>query len=350
MRKYEKEVLQEQLNKEKAILKQLKKIYQEALEQVNERIKILEFDFAQEQLTSKIYQIQYQENLKKQLERILDAMNKKEYDSIQAYLNECYRDGYLGALYSMQKQGVPLVMPMDQEAMVKAIQIDSKISKGLYNALGLDTARLKKTIASEISRGIATAMPYSIIARNVNNVANTGFSNAARIVRTEGHRIQQASAFDCARGAKKRGADVVKVWDSTLDGKTRPGHRRLAGQIKEINEPFEINGKKAMFPGDFGDPAEDCNCRCVMNQEARWALNEMETKWLGRTEDMTDEQLQPLADKVHVPVSELRKYGNQIIPIKASSYKDFVQQYNRIWNYENSDLKIAVEARMAGKR
>ena len=47
MRKYEKEVLQEQLNKEKAILKQLKKIYQEALEQVEERIKILEFDFAQ---------------------------------------------------------------------------------------------------------------------------------------------------------------------------------------------------------------------------------------------------------------------------------------------------------------
>ena len=116
-----------------------------------------------------------------------------------------------------------------------------------------------------------------------------------------------------------------------------------------MNEPFEMNGKKAMFPGDFGDPAEDCNCRCVMLEKARWELGESETKWLGNTGGMTDLQLQPLADKLHIPVSELREYSNQIIPVKADSYKDFVQQYNRIWNYENSDHKAQVEARRAGK-
>lgn len=345
MKKHEKEVLQEQLRKEAAVLKQLKKVYQEALEQINERIKLLQFDETQ----SKIYQRQYQENLKKQLERILDAMGKQEYESIQKYLNECYRDGYIGALYSMQKQGVPLAMPIDQKAMVKAVQTDSKISEGLYNALGVDTGKLKKTIAHEITRGIATAMPYSDIARNVNNTARPGLSNAERIVRTEGHRIQQASAFDCARDAKKRGADVVKVWDSTLDGRTRPVHRKLDGQIREVDKPFETSGKKAMFPGDFGDPAEDCNCRCVMFEKTRWELDAKETKWLGRTENMTDGQLQPLADKLHIPVSELRKYRNQIIPVKADSYEDFVQQYNQIWNYESSDHKAQVEARRAGK-
>ena len=346
MRKYEKEVLHEQLKKEEAVLKRLRTIYQEALEQINERIKILQFDETQ----AKIYQQKYQEGLKKQLERILDAMNKKEYNSIQEYLDECYRDGFLGALYAMQQQGVPLMMPMDQEAMVKAIQIDSKISKGLYNALGVDTNRLKKIIASEITRGIATAMPYADIARNVNAQAQTGCSNAMRIVRTEGHRIQQAAAFDCAKEAKKRGAEVVKVWDSTMDGATRPVHRELDGQIREIDEPFTAHGKKAMFPGDFGDPAEDCNCRCTMLEKSRWELDNNETKWLGRTEDMTDEQLQPIADKLHIPISELRKYENQIIPVKASSYKDFVQQYNRIWNYENSAHKANVDARRAGKK
>ena len=346
MKKYQKEVLQDQLNKEKVILNQLKIIYQEALVQVNERIKILQFDETQ----AKIYQREYQESLKKQLEQILDAMSKKEYNSIQEYLDECYRDGFLGTLYAMQQQGVPLMMPMDQEAMVKAIQIDSKISEGLYEALGVDTVKLKKVIASEITRGIATAMPYTDISRNVNNAAKTGYSNAERIVRTEGHRIQQTAAFDCAKEAKKRGAEVVKVWDSTLDGATRPVHRELDGQIREIDEPFTAHGKKAMFPGDFGDPAEDCNCRCTMLEKSRWELDDNETKWLGRTEDMTDEQLQPIADKLHIPVSELRKYGNQIIPVKASSYKDFVQQYNRIWNYENSAHKENVDARRAGKK
>lgn len=61
---------------------------------------------------------------------------------------------------------------------------------------------------------------YADIARNISNAANNGYSNAKRIVITEGHRIQNASALECARQAKKRGADSVKIWGSTLDGKT----------------------------------------------------------------------------------------------------------------------------------
>ena len=32
----------------------------------------------------------------------------------------------------------------------------------------------------------------------------------------------------------------------------------------------------ASAPGMFGDPAEDCNCRCALLQRARWALDETE--------------------------------------------------------------------------
>ena len=158
--------------------------------------------------------------------------------------------------------------------------------------------------------------------------------------------------FSLSCSLKAVGADVVKEWDAVLDGKTRPTHRKLHGQIREIDEPFEMDGKKAMYPGEFNDPAEDCNCRCDSHTRSRIALNlkEDETVWLGRTEKMTDQQLQPIADKLHIPVSELRKYGNQIIPVKAKSYEDFKRQYNKIWNYESSDLKIRVDARRAGKK
>ena len=61
-----------------------------------------------------------------------------------------------------------------------------------------------------------------------------------------------------------------------LDGSTRDTHRELDGQIREVDEPFEIGRKKAMYPGDFGDPAEDCSCRCVALTRARWALGEAE--------------------------------------------------------------------------
>ena len=76
-------------------------------------------------------------------------------------------------------------------------------------------------------------------------------------------------------------------------------------------------------------------------------LDEDETKYLGNVEGMSDADLQPLADKLHIPVSELRSYSGQIIPIKAKSYEDFKRQYNQIWHYEGSDLQKEAEARIA---
>jgi hypothetical protein len=123
-------------------------------------------------------------------------------------------------------------------------------------------------------------MLYDDIARNIANVSKAPLSRAKTIARTEGHRIQQSSTYDAQKAAKKKGADVVKQWDSTLDGATRDTHRLLDGQIREIDEPFEEGGKKAMYPGDFGDPAEDCNCRCASLTRARWGLDEAELQTL----------------------------------------------------------------------
>lgn len=347
MRKHEKEVLQIDLENEKRVLKQLEEIYRQALEDVNEKIKLLQWD---QEAPSKIYQKRYQEQLKKQLEAILRYMSDRQYTTIEEYLRECYELGFVGTLYSMQQEGVPLIFPIDQAAAIKAIQTDSKINKGLYAALGVDADKLKKTIASEVTRGIATNMAYRDIARNISNVSNAPLSRAKLIARTEAHRIQNASRLDCIVQAKKRGANVVKVWDATLDGVTRPTHRNLDGQIREIDKPFEADGKKAMYPGDFGDPAEDCNCRCVMLEKARWELDADETKYLGRTENMTDDQLRPIAEKLHIPVSELRQYSGQIIPVRAKNYADFKRQYDQIWNYETSELKKQVDARKAGAK
>ena len=69
---------------------------------------------------------------------------------------------------------------------------------------------LKKSITAEVSRGIATDFSYRDMARNLNNVAGTGLSNARRIIRTEGYRIQNASAFDAQQAERTKGYEVVK--------------------------------------------------------------------------------------------------------------------------------------------
>lgn len=355
MNKRQRELAQLSLDAEKKVLDELEKEYNRALKDINKKVLLFSgmieqletaidttTDEAQKEILisqrqSKVYQKQYQEALQGQISGILDKMQGDEYQTIEQYLKECYEDGYIGTLYDLQGQGIPLIIPIDQAAAVKAIMTDSKISKGLYTALGVDVAKLKKTISSEITRGIATSRPYAEIARNLSNAAEIPMNRAKLITRTEGHRIQSASNYNACVDAKAKGADVVKQWSAALDARTRASHRELDGQIKEVEEPFESGNKTAMFPGDFGDPAEDCNCRCRVNQRARWALGITETKMLGNTSKMTDEQLKPIAEKLNISTDELRKYSNQIIPVKAKNYEDFKQQYNRIWNYENRE-------------
>lgn len=277
MNKREKEILQAQLDSEKAVLKEIEKQYEQALRDINDRIRVIVSD---DLTQSKIYQLNYQKALRAQVKGILEKLHSDEYATIQQFLNHTYTDAFIGTAYNLAGQGIPLMMPVNQTAAVKAIMTDSKISEGLYDALGVDTAKLRKSISAEITRGIASNMSFEDIARNIQNTTKAPYSRAKTIVYTEGHRIQQSATYDAQQAAKAKGADVVKQWDASLDGKTRETHRELDGQIREVDEPFEANGRKAMFPGDFGDPAEDCNCRCVSLTRAKWALDEAELQTL----------------------------------------------------------------------
>lgn len=270
MLKREKEVIQSQLDNEKAVLLDLKRQYARALRDINDKIRMLQSD---ELTQSRAYQIQYQKALKAQIEAILDKLQGDEFSSIQDYLSHSYTEAYVGTMYGLHGQGIPIITPIDQRAAVKAVVTDSKLSTNLYAALGYDMDKLKKHVREEITRGLASSLPYDQIARNVAMFSTLPLANAKRIVRTEGHRIQQASTEDARQAAKAKGADVVKQWDASLDGKTRPLHRALDGQIRETDEPFEVNGIKVNIPGAFGDPSQDCNCRCVALTRARAALD-----------------------------------------------------------------------------
>lgn len=279
MNKRQKEILQNELNNEKNVIKQIKTVYERALVTIDKKIELLS---ANKMTQSKIYQKQYQEALKKQIEVILAMMNSEQYDVIQEYLKECYEDAFIGTLYDLQGQGIPLMFPIDQEEVAQAIQHDTKLKKPLYEALGYNVEQLKKTIASEISRGIASSMMYAEIARNIRQYGGVSMSKALTIARTEGHRITEQARDKARHKAKEAGADVVKQWDSTLDSRTRPTHEKLDGQIRELEEPFEVNGHKAQYPGGFGIAKEDINCRCVALQRARWALDEAEFEILKK--------------------------------------------------------------------
>ena len=304
------EVEKAKLAAEENQLKHLKAIYKKAADDISKKIEISNGkisvllanwdELTDEQKSiyqSQIYQRDFQKSLQKQINGFLRDLNSKQYKSVDEYLKDSYKTGYIGAMYDIAGQGIPLVMPIDQKQVVKAMTHDTKLSKKLYTRLGEDIDLLKKRVANNISRGIATADSYANIARNIANGTKISINRTMTIARTEGNRIHVQAADHAQHKAKEIGADVVKQWCSALDGRTRPHHRQLDGQIREIDEPFEVAGMKVMYPLSFGIAAEDINCRCTLLQRARWNLGEEELETLkeraayfglDKTEDFED--------------------------------------------------------------
>lgn len=125
----------------------------------------------------------------------------------------------------------------------------NNISKGLI-------AQIRKRILTGQSEGLGEAA----IARSLSKFIRKPY-HAARIARTESH---TASEVGTREAVKSTGLDTVKEWASTEDSRTRPNHARADGQIKNIDEPFNVGDQFLQHPGDpLGSAKEVINCRCV---------------------------------------------------------------------------------------
>ena len=288
MNKRQTQVQQSLLNSEAEVIDALKESYKKALDDIDRYIAHLMTRKDTENLQAIIYQIKYQRAIRVEINAFLDVLHTNNYQLIDDYLQRCYHDAHIGTLFDLQGQGVPLILPLNQEEMIAAITLNSKLSAPLYNALGYDIDVLKLDVVSEISRGIAQSLSYAEIARNLSNRTKLTMNRTFLITQTEGHRIQQEATWNAQRRAVERGANVVKQWDSTLDSRTRPTHRALDGEIVGVDEEFvSPAGGTALYPGGFGDPKEDCRCRCVLLQRAKWALTDNEfTKMNGETNEL----------------------------------------------------------------
>lgn len=323
MNKEQKEVQQAFLDNEKAVLKLLEENYNQALTDINDKLANL-LGRADSDLQHVIYQVEYQNALKTQIKAILEQLQNNNFESISEYLTTSYEDGFIGTMYDLQNQGIPLAFPIDQKQVAEAIRHETKLSTNLYTALGKDVNVLQKQIASEISRGISTNKMYADMAKNISNRAGISRNNAMRIARTEGHRIQNKATADAQFKAKEKGADVVKQWDSTLDSRTRKSHRKLDGQIRELEDPFTVGRHKAMRPGDFGIAGEDINCRCALLQRARWALED-------------DIEVTKYSEDAPVKISD--NGTTQYIDISDSKdYEEFKKKYKKVVEPKKTDV------------
>lgn len=90
-----------------------------------------------------------------------------------------------------------------------------------------------------------------------------GASSIERLMNTEWHRMtnEGINGFGNLYGMP----NITKHWITMRDDKVRDTHDYLEGTEVPFNEDFyTYNGDHAPFPGMFGVPEEDVNCRCIV--------------------------------------------------------------------------------------
>lgn len=110
----------------------------------------------------------------------------------------------------------------------------------------------------------------------------------------------------------------------------------IDGQIRELDEPFTYAGKSAMYPGGFGDASEDCNCRCVVLQRTRWAVEseDIYQKWNNETGGLIEttgytDFKEKYLDRSQEQKNEFEKYQSILGKNSPKTLDDFIKlKYN----------------------
>lgn len=128
------------------------------------------------------------------------------------------------------------------------------------------TAATARRVRKEIAFGVEKGLSTNDIAENIDDVIDD-FPRAQTIARTEVHSIAN---YAQQKEAEQSDEDLVRIWGTAEDDNVRPTHAEADGQVRELDEPFDVGDAKLNYPGDPSGPAEEIiNCRCFLLYEVR---------------------------------------------------------------------------------
>lgn len=125
---------------------------------------------------------------------------------------------------------------------------------------GLVNETTRKELADSLAAGVEARETWAELDARVKQVfADATDFRAANISTTE---VVRATNWATREAQRVSGVVDKRAWAAVPDDHTRDTHRRLNGQERGLDEPFEVDGMEALYPGDFGIASEDCGCRC----------------------------------------------------------------------------------------
>ena len=136
-------------------------------------------------------------------------------------------------------------------------------TKMIGELIGHVNQTTRAQIARIVNTGINEGAAVNQIQSQIRKATAFSPQRALLVARTESTRAVNSGTQMAYASAADAGVNVKKQWLSARDGEVRDDHTELDGQTVGVSESFSApSGATAAYPGDFGDPAMDCNCRC----------------------------------------------------------------------------------------
>lgn len=195
-----------------------------------------------------------------EIERILLSLNAKEKALIEALINSTTEAQKL----AIDKQykiytGKPL-----SEGRKKEIEkvLRSNVAEWASKSGSSIIDTLKSRITNALTPLVDSPISDRIAALQevFQGTDRASYPHARMIARTE-----TAGALEGANqmAMEEAGYDY-KIWVARGGVRGRETHTAIDGQVRKVNEPFNVNGHEAMFPGDPKLPVgERVNCGCT---------------------------------------------------------------------------------------
>ena len=156
----------------------------------------------------------------------------------------------------------------DEQTVARLIKSDPQILPKARPGVKKDKAYTyyNKLMNSAITQGIVQGEDIRQIAKRISRTTGeSSYKSAVRNARTAYTGAQNAGRIEGLHQAQNLGINVQKKWMATLDARTRDAHADLDGQVQEVDDPFESDLGKIMFPGDpTAYPGNVYNCRCTL--------------------------------------------------------------------------------------
>lgn len=297
---------------------EIKKIYQQAEAEVEQKLKnhLEKFEKSQKKMADKLDQalenykkgkISFKEytQAKKDYERwyINQTMTGKRWEAlkqtlaedltnasliaesvINGHMADAYALNYNYMIYEMETGTfVDSFIPIYDKNAMEYILREHPDLLPQYNINIPKAMRWnKQKINSAVMQGILQGDSINNLAKRLRSVTTMDYNASIRNARTASGAATNKGKEDSFKRIKDMGFDIKKQWISTLDSRTRHEHRLLMGQTVDLGQPFTVNGYELEYPCDpnasFRDmlgsdmavsvieaaPEMIYNCRCVI--------------------------------------------------------------------------------------